>query len=195
MDSSTSDALALDAEASSTQSPIVAKTAADPASALSLPERSILGDAYLKFRLNPQTAAVISMRSVQEAIVLPARRLTPMPNVPAAMMGLMNRRSRVIWVVDLAQLLEISVLDPNVQQYQLMLIQVGAVPLGLAVQQVEGMVRFQADEIQSPIGQVSAALVPYLRGCALQQQEQKPEIVLVLDAEAIVQAPLLRHPF
>lgn len=196
MDSPISDALGLDLGASHpTQSPVLAKTAVNPVSALALPERSVLGDAYLKFRLNPQTAAVIAMRSVQEALVLPARRLTPMPNVPAPMLGLMNRRSRVIWVIDLAQLLELSMLDPNVQQYQLMLIQIGTVPLGLAVQQVEGMVRFQPDEIQSPIGQVSAALVPYLRGCALQQQDQKQEIVLVLDAEAIVQAPLLRHPF
>lgn len=124
--------------------------------------------------------------------MLSTRRLTPMPNMPAPMMGLMNRRSRVIWVVDLAQLLELSILDSNIQQYTVILIQVGAVPLGLAVQQVEGMIRLQPDEIQSPVGQVSAALVPYLRGCALQQQEQKQEILLVLDAEAIIQAPILR---
>jgi positive phototaxis protein PixI len=152
-----------------------------------------VGEAYLKFRLNAQTPAVFSMRSVQEAIVLSTRRLTPMPNMPAAMMGLMNRRSRVIWVVDLAQLLDLATLDGNVQQYTLILIQVGAVPLGLAVQQVEGMIRLHPDEIQSPVGQVSAALVPYLRGCALQQQEQKQEILLVLDTEAIIQAPILRH--
>lgn len=151
-----------------------------------------IGETYLKFRLNAQTPAVFSMRSVQEALVLSTRRLTPMPNMPAPMMGLMNRRSRVIWVVDLAQLLELSILDSNIQQYTVILIQVGAVPLGLAVQQVEGMIRLQPDEIQSPVGQVSAALVPYLRGCALQQQEQKQEILLVLDAEAIIQAPILR---
>lgn len=165
-------------------------------SAIALPaDRSTtkpVGDAYLKFRLNAQTPAIFSMRSVQEALVLPARRLTPIPNMPAAMMGLMNRRSRVIWVVDLAQLLELSTLDMNVQQYTLILVQVGTVPLGLAVQQVEGMIRLQADEVQSPVGQVSAALVPYLRGCALQEQPQKPEMLLVLEAEAIVQAPILR---
>jgi twitching motility protein PilI len=166
-------------------------------SAIALPPNrsKAMGEAYLKFRLNGQTPAVFPMRSVQEATILPARRLTPMPNMPAAMMGLMNRRSRVIWVVDLAQLLQISALDFNAHQYTLILIQVGTVPLGLAVQQVEGMIRIQPDEIQSPIGQVSAALVPYLRGCALQQQEQKPEILLVLDAEALIQAPILRHHY
>ncbi len=163
-------------------------------SAIALPSRlpQSAGDAYLKFRLDPQTPAVFSMRSVQEAIVLPTRRLTPIPNVPPAMMGLMNRRSRVIWVVDLAQLLAISSLDANAQQHSIILVQVGAVPLGLAVQQVEGMVRLESNQIQSPIGQISTALVPYLRGCALQQL-QKPEMLLVLDPEAIVQAPVLRH--
>jgi len=162
--------------------------------AITLPPRPTqsAGDGYLKFRLNAQTPAVFSMRSVQEAIVLPTRRLTPMPNVPPAMMGLMNRRSRVIWVVDLAQLLELSILDFNAQQHSIILIQVGSIPLGLAVQEVEGMVRLEANQIQSPIGQVSTALVPYLRGCAL-HQGQKPEMLLVLDTEAIVQAPVLRH--
>ncbi|MBW4467703.1 MAG: chemotaxis protein CheW [Pegethrix bostrychoides GSE-TBD4-15B] len=163
-------------------------------SAIALPPRPIqsAGDAYLKFRLNAQTPAVFSMRSVQEAMVLPTRRLTPMPNLPPAMMGLMNRRSRVIWVVDLGQLLELSTLDFNAQQHSIILIQVGAVPLGLAVQQVEGMVRLDSSQIQSPIGQVSKALVPYLRGCALQPAE-KPEMLLILDTEAIIQAPVLRH--
>lgn len=158
------------------------------------PERvnKTTGEAYLKFRLNAWTPAILSMRSVQEAIVLPSRRLTPMPNVSAALLGLMNRRSKVNWVVDLAQLLGLSILDLNTQQYTLILIQVGTVPLALAVQQVEGMIRIQSDEIQSPIGQIGLALVPYLRGCVLQELEQKPEMLLVLDAESIVQAPILR---
>jgi positive phototaxis protein PixI len=152
------------------------------------------GDAYLKFHLAHQISAVFSMRHVQEALVLPSRRLTPMPNMPISMLGLMNRRSRVMWVVDLAQLLGLN-LQTNLQQYKLqyslVMIQVGAVPLGLAVQQIEGLTWIVPDAIQSPIGQVSTALVPYLRGCVLQKQEQKQELVLVLDAEAIVQSPIL----
>lgn len=165
-------------------------------SAIALPSDrfgKVAGDAYLKFRLNSKTPAAFSMRSVQEAIVLPTRRLTPMPNMPAPMMGLMNRRSRVIWVVDLAQLLGVSSLDFNMQQYTLILIQVGMVPLGLAVQQVEGMMRLQPQEIQAPVGQMSMALLPYVHGCALQSHDTKPEMMLVLDAEAIIQAPMLRQ--
>lgn len=164
--------------------------------AIALPERSTkgIGDAYLKFRLNSKTPAAFAMRLVQEALILPNRRLTPMPNMPAPMMGLMNRRSRVLWVIDLPQLLGLPALDYNIQQHTLILVQVGTVPLGLAVQQVEGMIRLQPQEVQPPLGQTSLALLPYLRGCALQSHDTKPEMMLILDAEAIVQAPILRQP-
>jgi twitching motility protein PilI len=147
-----------------------------------------LKDSYLKFQLCPQTFAVLSMRHVQEAIVLPARRLTPMPNMPACILGLMNRRSRVLWVVNLAQLLGLPTLDMAVQQYNLVIIQASSVLLGLAVQKVEGITWFEADIIQSPLGQVAPGIVPYLSGCVLQQQA----IVLVLDAPAVVRSPIFQ---
>jgi positive phototaxis protein PixI len=152
------------------------------------------GDAYLRFELYPQTSAVFSMRHVQEAMVLPARRLTPMPNMPACMLGLMNRRSHVLWVVDLARLLGLAALDTNVQQYNLIIIQVGAVTLGLAVQQVEGITWVELNQIQSPIGQIIPSLIPYLKGCALHQQEQTRSLLMVLDAEAVAQSSVFYHP-
>lgn len=159
----------------------------------SSPSNRTSGDAYLRFELCPQTSAVLFMRYVQEAMILPARRLTPMPNMPACMLGLMNRRSRVLWVVDLAQMLGLAMLDANTQQYNLVLLQVGAISLGLAVQQVEGITWINPDRIQPSIGQVIPTLVPYLRGCTVQQQEQKQEMLLVLDAETIAQSPILRN--
>lgn len=163
-------------------------------SALAIPFTSTqkpAGDAYLKFQLDDRTQAVFSMRHVQEVLTLPARRLTPMPNMPASMLGLMNRRSRVLWLIDLAQILGLSVLDTNVQQYTLILIQVNAVSLGLAIQQVDGITRIHADAIQPLTGQVSPTLLPYVRGCALQQHDHKQEMLLVLDAEAVLQSPVL----
>jgi twitching motility protein PilI len=163
-------------------------------SALAIPftsNQKPVGDAYLKFQLDEQTQAVFSMKYVQEVLTLPARRLTPMPNMPASMLGLMNRRSRVLWLIDLAQILGLSVLDTNVQQYTLILIQVNAVSLGLAIQQVEGITRIPTDAIQPLTGQVSPALLPYVRGCVLQSQDHKQEMLLVLDAEAVLQSPVL----
>jgi positive phototaxis protein PixI len=156
-------------------------------SALTLPARppKSLGEPYLKFQLGRQTPAVFSMRHVQEALILPTRRLTPMPNMT-------NRRSRISWVVDLPQLLGLPALDSNTQQHTLILVQVGIISISFAVQQVEGITRLQPEDIQSPQGQVNSKLVPYLRGCILQQQEQKQEVLLVLDPEAIAQSAILQ---
>ncbi|MFM7424826.1 MAG: chemotaxis protein CheW [Elainella sp.] len=154
-----------------------------------------LEETYLKFRLESDVPAAINVRFVQEAFILPARQLTTMPNMPAALLGLTNRRNQVVWVIDLAQLLGLAVFDATVQQFSLLLIQVGTIRIGLAVQQIEGMVRLSPEVIQAPIGQMSLSLLPYLQGCTLQQQEGHQEILLLLDAEAIIQAPLMKYPF
>jgi twitching motility protein PilI len=79
----------------------------------------------------------------------------------------------------------------NVQHYNVVIIRSELASLGLIVQAVEGVVRLTSEGIQSPLGQVSSGLVPYIRGCLLQEQE----ILLVLDTEAIIRsanAPLRR---
>ena len=148
-----------------------------------------LGDSYLKFQLGQQTPAVLSMSRAQEVVILPVGRLTPMPNMPPYVMGLLNRRSRVLWVIDLALMLDLPSVETNVQYYNLVIISNGISTFGLIVQAVEGIVRLTQTSIRSPLGQVSSSLVPYLRGCVLQEQD----ILLVLDAEAIMRSPLLHN--
>ncbi|NER78370.1 MAG: purine-binding chemotaxis protein CheW [Leptolyngbya sp. SIO1D8] len=157
---------------------------------LSKPSQKRTGEAYLKFHLGHQSyPAVFSMQHVQEVFTLSSQQLTPMPNMPPCMLGLMNHRSRVVWVVDLALLLEINRLDITAQQYNLIVIQVGKLKLALAVPHIEGMTWLEKEHIQSPLGQTVPGLVPYLRGCILQQKE----VLLVLDAAAISQASILRN--
>lgn len=146
-----------------------------------------LGDTYLKFQFGQQTPAVLPMSRAQEVVVVPVHRLTPMPNMPAHVMGLLNRRSKVLWMIDLARMLGLPPVEINVQHYNIVIISNGSATFGLIVQVVEGVVRLTPESIQSPLGQVSSGLVPYLRGCVLQEQE----ILLVLDAEAIMNSPLL----
>ncbi|MEO0535160.1 MAG: chemotaxis protein CheW [Cyanobacteria bacterium P01_A01_bin.123] len=148
------------------------------------------GEPHLQFLLGPKAPAVFSMHQIQEVMTLPLQRLTPMPNMPECMLGLMNHRSRIIWVVDLACLLELNRLDTTSRQYNLVVIRVGKLSLGLAVQQINGMVWFNRDNIQSPLGQATTGLIPYLQGCIWQEDG----ILLVLDATAVSQAPLLKNP-
>ncbi|MEH1819424.1 MAG: chemotaxis protein CheW [Nostoc sp.] len=147
-----------------------------------------LVDGYLKFQLNQQTTAVLSMRHTQEAILVPIESITSMPNMQPCILGLMNWRSRVIWVVDLPRMLNLESLDYRLRQYNVIVIQVESLVLGLVVQEIKGTTKFIVDDIHSPIGQVASSLVPYLCGCVVQEEE----ILLVLDAQAIVQSSILR---
>lgn len=162
------------------------------ASALTLPtnrQPHALGEAYLKFLLDPKTPIVVPMKQVQEVLVLSANRLTPMPNLPACIIGLMNRRSRVLWVVDLTRMLGTPALDLNSQQHSLVIMRPTNISLGVVVQQVEGMVWLTSEQIQPPPSHVPSSLLTYLRGCVLQEQE----IWFVLDAQSVFQAPVFHN--
>ncbi|MBF2008906.1 MAG: purine-binding chemotaxis protein CheW [Chlorogloeopsis fritschii C42_A2020_084] len=147
-----------------------------------------IGDGYLKFQLNQQAAAVLSVKYTQEAIVVPVESVTPMPNMPGCILGLMNWRSRIVWIVDLPRMFNLEALDYQFRQYNIIIIRVESMILGLVVQEIKGTTKFQPEEICSPIGQVASSLVPYLRGCVVQEQE----IFLVLDAQAIAQSSVLQ---
>lgn len=160
------------------------------------------GAACLSFELNEQTPALFSMQQVQEVIVVPSQQITPMPNMPPCVLGLSTRRSRVMWLVDLAHMLLSTPLPSNIRNYNVVIIRV-AQPLqqqtmrmatahdqallGLIVPTMRGVIRFSPDLIQTPQGQFAPSLKPCLRGCLLQQNE----MLLVLDAEAIARSPVL----
>src|SRR5918997_3961328 len=112
-----------------------------------------LGDTYLKFQFGQQTPAVLSMSRAQEVVVLPVERLTPMPNMPPYVMGLLNRRSRVLWLVDLARMLNLPGVETNVQHYNVVIISNESMSLGVIVQSVEGIVRLMPESLHSPLGQ------------------------------------------
>jgi positive phototaxis protein PixI len=146
------------------------------------------GDAYLRFELGRGVQAAFLMKQVQEVLVLPPHRLTAMPNMSDCILGLTNRRSRVLWVADLVKLLAIGALPPSPQQYDLIILRSKSTSVAVAVRRVDGILWVDPETIQEPPNHVATSLIPYLRGCVL----QSPEILLVLDAEAILQSSVLQ---
>lgn len=142
---------------------------------------------YLKLELDRNTPAVLPMNNTQEVLRIKRDRITPIPNMPDCVFGLLNQRSRIFWIVDLAQLLDIQPLDRSFQEYNLVIIQTKETSLGLAVPSIKGVIRFSLEDIQSPVGNVDPGLVPYLQGCVLQEKS----VLLVLDPETIVTSPIL----
>ena len=149
--------------------------------------QKVVGDPYLHLQVDSQTQILLPMVTTQEVLITPANRLTIMPNMLSCFLGLLNQRSRIFWIVDLGKLLALSPLNPDVQQYSVAIIRVGKKALGLAVEKIKGVTRFPAEKIESPFGTVEAGLIPYLKGCIPKDRQ----ILLILDPEAILNAPIL----
>ena len=145
--------------------------------------------AYLKFYINETTPALLSMKNLQEAAVLQSRLLTTMPNMPPYILGLTNRRSKVIWVLDLSQMIGLMPISSINQQLDALVVKIGGFFSALAVYKVEGIIRVDPDDISTAPSHLSPDLVPFLEGCLMQDKTA----FLILDAEALAQSPLLHH--
>jgi positive phototaxis protein PixI len=154
-------------------------------------QRLAMDEPYLKVQLTDRRAALLPMGQAQEAIAIPSDRITPVPNMPSCVLGLLNQRSRVFWAIDLPRLLDLSDQPFNGQQYNLVIVKSGNNPgnslLGLVVPKVQGILRFNAEEIYSPDGEAPSSLVSYLQGYFTQAEET----LWVLDTEAIIHSPTL----
>ena len=109
--------------------------------------------------------------------------------MPACVLGLLNQRSRVYWVVNLSQILELSLQEKYKQQYQIAIVRVNNIPLGLVVDRVKGAIRFEDTAIHSSIDTVPSHLIPYVKGCV----PLETEVLLILDLPAIINSPILHN--
>ena len=148
----------------------------------SIPEQ--LGQVYLKFDLGAKVPVVVPMNYVREAISRSLQHLTPMPEMPSYVLGLMHRQAQVMWAIDLAQLLEIGHINAHLADQDFIILRVGETYAAIAVHQIHGSTWLSAEEIQPSLSH-STGQSHYLSGCVLKKQE----VMFVLDAEAIVQAP------
>ncbi|WP_310427499.1 chemotaxis protein CheW [Chamaesiphon sp. VAR_48_metabat_135_sub] len=144
---------------------------------------------FLRFQLDSQTSAVVPMLQTQEAIVLPAGRVSVIPNLPSPVLGLFNRRSSLLWLVDLPEILGLEPIDRHAHSYDIALLKVGQTPLAVAVKSIQGVIRFAREQIESPIGSFNPAFTPYLSGWILQEKE----LILVLDPQAIINTKVLNN--
>jgi positive phototaxis protein PixI len=165
----------------------------------------VTGDLYLRFQLTPEIPALLSMERVLEALLVPAMAISPLPNLPAMTIGMMNSRDRVFCVVDLGQLLGLPPIAINPRDYQVIAIDLPAPDrvgnsaarsagkcLGLAVRQVRGVARLETSQLQSSVGDVPECLAPYLMGSFIEADRRS----VLLDVDAIAKAPaLVNNPF
>lgn len=150
------------------------------------------GDLFLKFQLDPQIQATIPLGYVVETLQVAADLITPIPNMPTSVLGLMNLKGRVFWVVDLPRMLALSG-GGRSRQHEIIVVQSlvktnlnpggtnEGLLLGLSVPQIRGTLRLSADSLTAIPEDYRLELQPYLQG----QIRQDGETWIVLNVEAI----------
>lgn len=146
-----------------------------------------LGDGYLQFKLNQSTTAVVLVNFTQEVIVLPNDLITSIPNTSELILGLMNWRNRIIWVLDLPRILGLDSQTYRMRQCNILVIRHEGETIGLMVPEIKGTVRFNSDNIQFSNHQIAPNILPYLKGCIWREDE----LNLVLNIPAILQSSFL----
>lgn len=152
------------------------------------------GDAYIRFQLTSDMSALLSMEQVQESLVVEAEKITPLPNMPESLIGIMSSRDRVFCVFDLAQFLALPTGSIAPRQYQIIVLQTTAespIYLGLAVANLQGIVRLTTEQIQLYLDAFPANMTPYLCGVVQQEETMIPVLAINRISEALstVQTP------
>lgn len=143
-----------------------------------------LGDGYLQFKLNHSTTAILLVQFTQEVVILPHDSITSVPNISELILGLMNWRNRIIWVVDLSRMFGFNSNISSVGQCNIIVVRHGVETIGLMVPEIKGTVRFNPEMIQDADNQVPLHIIPYLTGCICRNEE----LNLVLNIQSILQS-------
>jgi positive phototaxis protein PixI len=145
-------------------------------------EQKKLGTAYLRLQIAPEATAAVAMQAARAALVVNVDRLTPLPNMPSYVIGLLAHRSRVLWALDLAKILGFPPVDLRRSKVNVVLLEIDRQTVAFAVPEISGVLRLMPEEIISPLANFSAELVPYLQGWLAYEEET----LLILSARALV---------
>ena len=149
--------------------------------------QAIAGLPYLSLQLGGDVTVALQLKYVRETLVLSSERFTQMPNVHPCLMGLVEHRSNVFWVLDLPQLLGFAPLDSTAIETHIAVLQIGGAFLGLGLYRIGRVLRFTEAEIVSPL-ELAKTKIPIETVSFLQGWIDKSEgasNLYVLDAEAI----------
>ncbi|ESA32818.1 chemotaxis signal transduction protein [Leptolyngbya sp. Heron Island J] len=150
------------------------------------------GDLYLRFYLSSSLYAAIPLNRIVETLRISATSITPIPNMPAYILGLTGNRSNVFWILDLAQRLALPQTAKRLRHYNIIVVELLGMTqpetkklwLGFTTQQIQNTLRLQPEELNFEVSNIMPELQPYLQGWFQHQGEK----TLLLNIDAIAQA-------
>lgn len=150
---------------------------------------------FLRFQLGSEGKALLPLNIISQVMRVLGADILPVPQMPSCVLGIYNWRGEMLWLVDIGQLMGFPALcEPSVGKggvggdLMAIAIQINDQYLGLVVTQISDIELHEIQQIQVPsIGLFSPEIMPYLQGYLVAANN---EVLMVLNAEALAQAPL-----
>ncbi|NEQ66696.1 MAG: chemotaxis protein CheW [Symploca sp. SIO1B1] len=143
---------------------------------------------FLSFSLNSEIWAMLPSQQLATIISLDPNTIVPIPDMPAAVVGVFPWQGEVLWLVDLAYLLGFEpLLTPDYHQSKRNVLRVTSLgkTLGLLVHQVGQLIKCKTEEIQlPPTKMITSTTAQYIKGMVRNYQG---EALLIVDVEAILE--------
>ena len=149
--------------------------------------KSLAENAYIRFLLGKDLNVLFPMEEVRESLLIDTEQITPLPSMHPSTIGMINSRDRVFCIFDLAQILKLPSWSISPRQYQVIVMQTKdelPIYVGLAVAQLQGIIRLSEGEIQENSAGVSSTFTDYISGVVEQESNALP----ILDFNLILQA-------
>jgi positive phototaxis protein PixI len=151
--------------------------------------RQVQHSQFLSFQMTPRLQAMLPTEHLGEILTLEPSQITPIFDLPDAVMGICNHRGEVLWIVDLACLVGIETLwAQNCRHpYSVMVVHRQQSQVGLAVRQVGHLVVCPLPRIQQLQSPLLIDITPNLACCLRGLYQSREEgTVLILDGEKIL---------
>jgi len=157
------------------------------------PDRLYAGEQFLRCHLVPDALVMLPVSELTEVLKIPVGQITPIPHLPAWVMGVYNWRGEILWMVDLGHLIGLtpwSQQTVSTSSYTAAILSVTdgteRRTLGLVVTQVQDIELCDPGQIQSPPpSAITPELAPFLQGYWL---KSNGEMLACLSATAILAA-------
>ncbi|STX38533.1 chemotaxis protein CheW [Legionella feeleii] len=134
----------------------------------------------MEFELGEETYA-IELSYIDE--VCPAKQITPLPGIPAYMLGIMNVRGKIMSVLDIKTFFEIPKKELT-NLSQVIILHSDLMEFGIIADRSIGPRIITVNSIQSPLSTFSGVRKEYLKGLTEKQ-------VVILDANKILNDPTI----
>lgn len=153
-------------------------------------EQQSLGNYYLRLQLTNEINILLNLSYIQESLIIDSSQITPIPNLPEYVIGLMSSRNEVFLALDLAHLAGFSPETLNQREYQTIVVRLDSKNkiysnefdlYGLAVKQIQGISRILPEHLIASTTASPRILSPFIQSSIQEETESQPTYLIDLN--------------